>query len=485
MAVITGIGTYIPKYRFDRKHMGATIGWVNPAGVGRGEKAVGNFDEDSVTLGVEAVRDLQNKIGRKALLKAKALYFATTTAPFKERISANIIALALDLPEHITTADFTDSPGALGSALKAAMDAANAGNGPTIVVAADMRLAEPGSPADFAYGDAAAALFVEKQGEGLEINGYYSTSKDFLDHWRGSDDDFDRIWEERWIRDAGFIPFLIESIEGVIDSAGIKKQDIGMIALPDIYVREAGKILRKLDIDTGVASMPLSMQIGYTGNPHSVLALAATIEARGLCNNIILTTYGYGSQAFLLNPTQHTDIKEFSGILKQLQHKVMIQNYTKYSIFRGTSKVYKGIRGETQAPTALNLLYRQRREVFGLVGSVCKRCGTPQYPAQRVCVNPDCRAIDEMEPYRFADLEATVFSYTEDNLAYTPNPPAIYGLMDFDGGGRFWFDITDVEPGQVKVGSRVRFVFRVKYTDKDRGLKGYFWKATLTGGQNG
>ena len=41
--------------------------------------------------------------------KVDGLYFATTTAPYKERESASIIAAALDLRSSIRTSDFTNS----------------------------------------------------------------------------------------------------------------------------------------------------------------------------------------------------------------------------------------------------------------------------------------------------------------------------------------------------------------------------------------
>ena len=57
------------------------------------------------------------------------------------------------------------------------------------------------------------------------------------------------------------------------------------------------------------------------------------------------------------------------------------------------------------------------------------------------------------------------------------SPPALYGMVDFEGGGRFWFDITDVEADQLEVGMPVEMSFRRKYYDRARGISGYFWKA--------
>jgi uncharacterized OB-fold protein len=84
---------------------------------------------------------------------------------------------------------------------------------------------------------------------------------------------------------------------------------------------------------------------------------------------------------------------------------------------------------------------------------------------------------DEMEEYSFAEKRGTLFSYTKDNASASPNPPLIYGMVDFEGGGRYVFELTDREADSVVVGMQVEMSFRKKYFDKLRGIHGYSWKA--------
>jgi uncharacterized OB-fold protein len=123
------------------------------------------------------------------------------------------------------------------------------------------------------------------------------------------------------------------------------------------------------------------------------------------------------------------------------------------------------------------MLWRKRREVLGLWGTQCKQCGTVQYPQQRICVNPECGVADDMEEYLFADKTGRVSSFTSDILASSLNPPAIYGQVEFDGGGKYLFDFTDCDIKDVKTNAVVAMSFRRKYTDDKRGISGYFWKA--------
>ena len=482
MAVISGIGTYVPRLRLDRKAMYKAIGWVNPAAFKPGFKAVANWDEDSVTMAVAAARDLGEKMGEGWMAGIKAVFFATATPSFTERPGAGIIAGALDLPETIRTADFTGSPNALAQAMAAAADAVDAGAGKILVVTGDTRMGRPGAPTDYLYGDAGAAILIAGAGEGLKVLGTTAVNKDFMDHWRGNGEAFDRQWEDRWIRDAAFGPFLVEAIGNLLKRKNIPATDLDFACLPDLYARDLRKVARKTGMDEGILAQPLVGEVGYTGNPQAVLLLSRAATGIKAGNLGLVMGFGYGAAGMAVQATPGFDPGRFTGIEKQVAGGDPLANYTKYAGLRGKMDVDKGIRGEAQAFTALNFTFRKRREVLALVGSRCTKCGTPQFPSQRVCVNPECRAVDSMEDYPFADRQATVFSFTEDNLAYTPDPPAIYALVDFDGGGRFWFDITDTGPGRIRVGSRVKFVFRIRYVDKDRGLRGYFYKAVAVQG---
>ena len=76
---------------------------------------------------------------------------------------------------------------------------------------------------------------------------------------------------------------------------------------------------------------------------------------------------------------------------------------------------------------------------------------------------------------RLADSRATVATFTIDRLAYSLNPPVVAAVVDFDGGGRFRCELTDVDPTAVEIGGRVEMTFRKISTAN--GVHNYFWKA--------
>jgi hydroxymethylglutaryl-CoA synthase len=184
-----------------------------------------------------------------------------------------------------------------------------------------------------------------------------------------------------------------------------------------------------------------------------------------------------GAEALLFRVTDEIKrLKNRQFLKKYLSINQKMTSYDKYLAFRGIMPV-QGFDGVVQPTTQLPLAWRDRKTILALTGSKCKHCGTPQYPPQRICVNPACGHVDEMEPYSFAEKKAKLFSFTEDHASRIINPPLIYGIVDFAGGGRFPFDLTDCEAGNVKTGMELEMTLRRKYLDEVGGIVGYMWKA--------
>jgi len=159
MAVgILAYGAYIPRLRLQRQAIAAANTWFNPAlkGLAKGERAICNWDEDAVTMAVEAARDCLTGIDRAAV---RGLHFASTSFPFRDRLNAGIVAEALAIAGHVAALDITASQRAATSALANAL----VGGAPTLLVAAEKRRAKAASPYEMTTGDGAAAVLV---GEG-------------------------------------------------------------------------------------------------------------------------------------------------------------------------------------------------------------------------------------------------------------------------------------------------------------------------------
>jgi uncharacterized OB-fold protein len=104
----------------------------------------------------------------------------------------------------------------------------------------------------------------------------------------------------------------------------------------------------------------------------------------------------------------------------------------------------------------------------------CQDCGYVQYPPQRVCTN--CHTKDRFRPVRFSDQKGEVFTYSMDYLGATVDPPLVVAVVNFEGGGRMLTQMTDRDPGQLRVGMPVEMSFRRLYSAD--GVHNYYWKST-------
>lgn len=478
MAGIVSFGAYVPRYRLKRMTIFQAMGWINPTTImlAQGEKAVANSDEDSLTLAAAAGIDCLAGMDRSAI---DGLFFASTTMPYLERQNAGIIAQALNLRENVRSADFSGALKAGTSALISALEGVGSGNVKQILVlAADSRLGRMGSPQEMIFGDAGAAFLIGDKEVIAEFKGSYSLTCDFVDHYRGSKTTFDRQWEDRWIRDLGFDEFVPKVIAGLLTRYQVKLNDFSKIIFQCSYDSERKNLVKMLKVDPAKVQDPLHGSIGETGTAHAPLMLAKALEEANPGDKLLVVSFGSGCDALYFEVTDRISQKNRGmGVQGYLANRAELTSYPKYAVFRGMLPVDIGLRGEADLLTRWSLVWRKRKAVLGLVGSRCKRCGSPQFPPQRVCVNPDCGAIDKMEDYTFADKKGRILSYTGDMLAASYDPPELYGNVEFAGGGRYMCNFTDCTLADLKVGAPVTFSFRRKYYDEKRDIHGYFWKA--------
>lgn len=478
MVGIVSFGGFIPRYRMDRMAIFKSMGWLNAANVAyaRGEKAVANYDEDAITMAVAAGIDCLKGLERD---KIDGLLFASTSLPYRERQNAAIIKEALCLKDSVRSGDVTGSLKSGTTALLEALDSVAAGSmKQALVCAGECRLGKMGSAQELTFGDGAGAILVDSEDVVAEFKGSYSVSTDFVDHFRGETERFDRVWEDRWIRDTGYSKLVPQAAMGLAKKYKLQPTDFAKVIVTAPTSGYLKAMAQMLQLKPEQVQSALLDEVGDTGAAQALLMLAAALQEAKPGDKILVISYGSGAEAIYFEVTDAiTKLPAHYGIKGYLNYKAQLVPYEKYTTFRNIIPFEPGLRGEVVAPTSLSALGRHRKEILGLMGSKCKVCGTPQYPVQRVCVNPKCGAIDQMEPYIFSNKKAMLLAFTADNLAFSVDPPSLYGQIGFEGGGRFLFDITDCTMDDLSVGMKLEMSFRVKYIDLAKGLHGYFWKA--------
>jgi 3-hydroxy-3-methylglutaryl CoA synthase/NAD(P)-dependent dehydrogenase (short-subunit alcohol dehydrogenase family)/putative sterol carrier protein len=478
MSGIIAYGAYIPRLRLDRMSIFQGIGWLAPAviTVAQGERSFCNWDEDPITMAVAASKDCLIGMDKT---NVEALYLASTTLPFKDRLNAGVVSAALNLKEDILALDMSSSLKAGTTSIIAALESIKSKERDQILIAAaDMRETKAASTYEMWFGDGAASLLVGNDGVIAEYVGAYSITMDFVSHYRPSGRQYDYTWEERWVRDEGYGKIIPQAIEGLLSKLGLTIGDIQKLVYPCLFTRTHRQIARSLGADPEIVLDNMHEVCGETGTAHPLVMLVRALEEAEPGDRIIVAGFGQGCDAICFQVTENIhNLPPREGVQGSLENRKQVNNYFKFLKFRNLLTTEEGIRAEGPTQTALSTLWRKREMVLGLVGGKCTVCGTPQFPKMGICVNPDCGAVHSQEDYEFAEIPATIMSYTGDMLAVSEDPPAIYGMVQFEGGGRLMADFTDCELVDLKVGLPAKMVFRRHAVDPVRGFIGYFWKA--------
>jgi 3-hydroxy-3-methylglutaryl CoA synthase len=473
-------GAYAPRLRLQRKAMTAANAWIAPnlGGKGKGERAMANWDEDSLTMAVEAARDALGPDDDRT--HVDSVFFASSTAPFSDRLNAGIVSAALALERSASSADITGSQRAGLTALAAALSAVKAGAAKTALVAAgEHRKARAASALELDNGDGAAAFLVSGSDTVADFLGHGALTADFVDHFRGADSEFDYAWEERWIRDEGIIKLVPPAIKDALAAAGVAAGEVTHFCFPSTFAGMAGNVAKAVGIPAEAVRDNLAAVMGEAGSAHGLVMLAHALEQAKAGDIILVAQFGQGAEALVFRVTDKVGAKRPErGVTGSLADRKEEANYLKFLFFNGLVEWDKGMRAEKDNKTALTTLYRNSDMILGLVGGRCTETGVVQFPRTRISVSPNKSSVDTQEPYRFAERKAKILTWSADFLTFAMAPPNHYGMVDFEGGGRIFMDITDVEPGDVDSGLPVKMVFRIKEDDERRGFRRYFWKAT-------
>ena len=472
---ITAYGAYLPKRRLNRSAIADANEWMNPAlrNQAKGTKAVCSWDEDSITMAVEAARDCLNGAERSTVT---GVYLASTTMPFEDRHNAGLIAAALTLENDVASLDITATQRAGTSGLLNALRLN--GGGDTLYLAADHRHTRPGSVQEMQAGDGAVALLLGTENIIARFLGGHSLAIDLVDHYRGAGSEFDYHLEERWVREMGYDTIVPETAEKALAAAGIAACDIDHFAMPATQRGLEARIAKKIGVSADTVRPSLNPAMGLAGTAHAILMLVDALQDAEPGQKIMLVGFGQGADVLIFETTDALgSLSNRLGVKGQLARGAEDNNYTRFLSFNGLIDYDWGMRAELDNRTAQSAFFRKRDAITSFMGGKCGKCGTVQFPKTQICVNPNCQAVDSQENQPFADMGAKVKTFTEDNLAYSPNPPLQYGNVGFAEGGNVYMDMTDFDAGTISVGQGLKMVFRIKNFDRLRGFRRYFWKA--------
>ena len=474
---ITSYAAYIPRLRMARASIAAAHAWAMPGlkAAGKGERAFCSWDEDAITMSVDAVRACLRTARANPVT---ALSFASTTAPFADLQNASLIAAASGLSHDIGSLDAGGSLRCGTSALIRALESSASGD--TVVVAADKRHARPASAQEMQYGAGAVAV---RTGAGEVIARYLGSASaisQFVDHFRSEGQKYDYAWEERWVRDEAYLKIVPGVVARLLQTSGINAADISYFCLPSTISGVAPAVARKLGIRADAVVDNLAARCGDTGAAHPLMMLGLALEAAKPGERILVVGFGAGCDALLFEATTAiTSHQSGMSVSRTLARGLTDTSYTRMLSFSGEIELDWGMRAELDTKTSMTQFYRASDQIISFIGGKCGTCDTVQFPRMAACVR--CGSVAPLAPVPLADESARVATFTADWLAYYPAPPLHMGLVQFDNGARTLMEMVEVVPETFEVGLQLRMVFRIKDRDSLRHHHRYFWKATPAG----
>jgi hypothetical protein len=278
-----------------------------------------------------------------------------------------------------------------------------------------------------------------------EVLGTAGATEEFLDRWRVPGESHSRRWEERF-GEGRYASLGARAWEDGLKAAGVLPEQVDRVVIAASHGRAATTLARTLGIGDRLAS-GLDATVGFTGAAHPALALAGTLDEAGAGEVIALVVLADGADVVVLRTTEALAASRPAVTLADQMAAGAPLPYGKALAWRGYLPVEPPRRPEPARPSA-SAAGRSAGWKFGLVG-------------------PDDRPL--------ADVQGTIATYTVDRLAYSPSPPVVFAVVDFDGGGRLPVELTDVDAEDVALGGRVEMTFRRLFTAD--GIANYFWKA--------
>jgi len=465
MTGIASYGAYVPMTRLPLALIGG-----RPAKEGGPEKAVADYDEDAVTMAVEAARSCLRGFDASVV---DGLFFASTSYPLHEKQAAATIAKALSLRRDVSTADHAGSLRAGTSAFEAGLHAVAAGAMRSVlVVASDCRMGAPRGPLEAKLGDGAVAFLLSNRHPIAEVVASHAVANELQDFWRADGEDFTHGWEDRFILQEGYAPNVEEAIRGLFQKSGRAAADFSRAAIHAPDARSLGGVARGLGLAPEQIVDPLIGRLGNNGAAYALTLLASALESAKPGDSLLVASYGDGAHAFVLDVGDGIEkLEPRRGVRWHLERRRPLRSYDSYL----RARRLEPSEWETSADLGLSatVRFRERDADISFQGAKCRACGQIHFPKQRVCIR--CFEKDAWDPYPLSEKRGVVLSYTFDYFFPASEPPTVVTVTEVEGC-RIQVQLTNARPDDVALDMPVEYVFR-KIHDAG-GKPNYFWKAS-------
>jgi 3-hydroxy-3-methylglutaryl CoA synthase len=345
---IVSWGAYIPKYRIRTEEV-ARIWGDDPARIVDvylvDEKSVEGFDEDAVTIAVEAAR---MAIRRSKLdpRRIGTVYVGTESKPYAVKPISSILVDALGLSNNVFAVDMEFACKAGSEGLVAAIGLVESGRVEYgMTVGADTSQGEPGEHLEYSASSGGAALIVGKDGVVAELEAMYSFVSDTPDFWRRDGSPYP-MHGEGFTGEPAYFRHIVGAVKGLMEKYGYKPSDFTYVVFHQPNGRFPVRVASMLNIPIEKVKPGIVVtHIGNTYNASALLGFAKVLDVAKPGDKILLVPFGSGagSNAFVFTVTDIITERQKAGVPtveEMLRNKIYV-DYAQYLKMRKMIKLFE------------------------------------------------------------------------------------------------------------------------------------------------
>ncbi len=338
MSGIIGYGTYLPIYRIKTEDI-ASVWKKDPTEITAGlqvtEKAVPAFDEDAITMAVEAGKDalLMAGISEKQI---GCVYIGSESHPYAVNPTSTSVAEFLGVGNDYLAADLEFACKAATAGMQIALgllDSHKITYG--LVIGSDTAQSKPHDVLEYTAASAACAYILGNKKEDIiaEILETSSFSSDTPDFWRRDGQRFPSHFG-RFSGEPAYFNHVVSEGKKLLEKTNLTPSDFDYC----VFHMPNGKFPRIAAKKLGFTNQQLapSLIVDAIGNPYSassLLGLASVLDIAKPDQKIFFVSYGSGagSDGFIFQTTKKIIEKQKSTTpLMEIMKKKIYISYPEY-----------------------------------------------------------------------------------------------------------------------------------------------------------
>jgi len=339
---IVSYGAYVPRYRITPEEIGKVWG-VDGKAMGKGlmisSKSVPSPDEDTITIAVEAARNMMRRVSVDPK-DIGAIYVGSESHPYAVKPSGTIVAEAIEASPDLTVADLEFACKAGTAGIQACMGLVGAGMVKYgVAIGADTSQGAPGDALEYSASAGGAAFLIGSKDMIARIDHTYSYTTDTPDFWRREGQMYPRHGG-RFTGEPAYFKHVVSGAKGLLEKIGTKPGDYTHAVFHQPNGKFPTRVAKQLGFNEEQIKLGLVVsQIGNTYSGAVPLGLSAILDEAKPGDRIFAVAYGSGagSDAFDITVTDAMTgfQRQKAPSVKELMAKHKYLDYATYAKFRG------------------------------------------------------------------------------------------------------------------------------------------------------